>query len=485
MRNFATTVMQVVGFAFIARLITTSGMGLLAILSLMLGLAQLITPPLPAAVTRFAAEELAQGHRQKAAAVVYQSTKVDLTLSAAVAAAYFLLASWLSRAFSTEPIVFQIFAVDVFLGAGLTGTLSNGLIGAQRFRDYSVINTTFIAVRQVLMVGLLLLFHRFFWLVFAWVISDLLYLLMMVVAIIRVLGPPSFGFSLTRLLRFSLPLLPGNAIGFVYDWYDRALVLPYASLAALGVYNGTLTAFAVLSAIPGGMDTALYPAYAEIRTTKGKAGLQDAIRAASRYVSFVATPLALGLFATAKPALALFVGEPYESGSIALQILSLFFALTVLYVAFQSIFLLLGKTATASATTAVSVSVSFVMALLLLPSFGINGAAASRAVGMVVSFVLTFAIASRDIRLSFDREALWKSFAAGIAMVIVVWLAQMVSYSRLLLPAYAMLGACTYLAGLRLLRAVHRVDVELASQVLGQRYQMPVRALSKILETPG
>jgi hypothetical protein len=102
---------------------------------------------------------------------------------------------------------------------------------------------------------------------------------------------------------------------------------------------------------------------------------------------------------------------------------------------------------------------------------------------MLVSFVLTFALVSRDIRISFDFEAVWKSFTASIAMVVVVWLAQQVSYSRLLLPAYAMLGICAYLAGLRLLRGVHRADIELASQVLGKRYQMPVRMLSKILET--
>jgi O-antigen/teichoic acid export membrane protein len=482
-QTLATTMMQVVGFAFIARLITTSDMGLLAILALMVGLAQLITPPLPRAIIRFAAEELAQGHRENAAATVYQSTKVDLTISAAVAVAYYLLSSWLSAAFSAEPIVFQLLAVDVLFAAGLTQTLSNGLVGAQRFRDYSLVTTAYSAVRQILIVGLLLLFHRFLWLVFAWVISDVLYVLMMLVALLRVLGSPSFGFSLRRLLGFSLPLLPGNAVTFVYNWYDRALLVPYASLAALGVYNATLTAFTVLAAIPGGIATALYPAYAEIQTTKGKSGLQDAIRAASRYVSFIATPLALGLFATARPALALFVGEPYESGSTVLQILSLFLALTALANAFGSIFLLLGRTAIASAITAASVAASLVTALLLLPFFGINGAAISRGIGMLVSFVLTLAIASREIKLSFDREALWKSFIAGIAMVVVVWLAQQVCYNRSLLPAYAMLGTCTYLAGLRLLRAVHRPDVELAGQVLGKRYEMPVRMFSKILET--
>jgi O-antigen/teichoic acid export membrane protein len=484
MQTLITTLIGIVAFAFIARLISTSQMGLLAILSLVLSLAQLVAPlALPSAIARFVAEELAQGRRQNAAAVLYQSTKISVTLAAIIAAACFLFASPLSTALSTQPIIFQLLALDIFLSAGLIPTLANGLVGAQRFRDYSLATIAYIALRQTLIVGLLLLFHNFLWLVFAWATSDFLYVLMMTIHVLRILGPPIFHFSLKRLLRFSLPLMPGNSLSFTYSWFDRAVLVPYASLAQLGVYNVTLTAFGALAGIPGGIATALYPAYAEIQTVKGKEGLVDAMRVASRYVCFIVIPAALGLYATAKPALALFAGEPYESGSAALQILTLFFALTALSNAFANIFMLLGRTATASATTAACVVASLVAALLLIPVYGINGAAAGRAVAMLISFALTLALVKRDVELSFDLEAFWKSFAASIGMIILVWFAQYVAYSRLLLPVYVMIGTFTYLAGLRMLKAVHPTDVDLARQVLGERYMFLVNFLSKILQT--
>jgi O-antigen/teichoic acid export membrane protein len=484
MQALVTPMFQVVAFAFIARLVSATQMGLLTILSLILSLAQLIAPlALPGAIARFVAEELAQGRRENAAAVLYKSATVSIVISATMGAVCFIFASNLSVVFSTQPIVFQLLAIDILLTAGFVQILSNGLVGAQRFRDYSSVTVAYVAVRQMLIVAMLLLYHDFSWLVFAWVVSDLLYVFMMSVIVVRVLGHPTFEYSLRRLLRFSLPLMPGNSINFAYYWYDRALMIPYTSLADLGVYNAALTAFSVLSATCGGIATALYPAYAEIQTAKGKPALQDAIHVASRYVAFIAIPLALGLFATAKPALSLFVGQSYERGSTALEIITLFFALAVVGNAFSNIFLLLGETATASAATMASVAVSLITALLLLPVFGINGAAVSRGVGMLVSFALTLVLVRHRIRLSFDLEAVWKSFAASAGMAIVVWLAQYAYYNRLMLPVYVLIGGCSYLAGLRLLRAVHRADVELVREFLGKRWEAPVKLLSKILET--
>jgi O-antigen/teichoic acid export membrane protein len=484
MQIFATNLTGVVGFAFLARLISTNQMGMLAILSLILSLAQLIAPlALPNAITRFVAEELARGRRPNAADVIYQSTVISVALAAMIAVACFLFSSRISAALSTKPMVFQLLAVDIFVTAGVNQTLGNGLLGAQRFRGYSVIGVAYGVVRQTLILILLFLFHDFLWLVVAWVMSDLFYFVMMVVALSRFLGPPTLHFDPRHLLRFSLPLMPGNAISFAYGWYDRALLVPYVSLTELGVYNVTFTAFGIVSGIPGGIATVLYPAYAKIQTVKGQTGLQDAIYVASRYVSFISVPLALGLLATAKPALSLFAGEPYEPGSTALQIITLFFALTVLGNAFGNIFLLLGKTTSASVTTALSVVASLAAALILLPSFGISGAAASRGVGMLVGFVLTLALVRREMRLSFDLEAFWKSLVAGAGMVIAVWLAQYVAYSRYFLPCYIMVGGLAYFAGLRLLRAIHPSDIQLVRQFLGKRYDPLVNLLSKLLET--
>jgi O-antigen/teichoic acid export membrane protein len=484
MQTLITTLIGIVGFAIIARLISTSQMGLLAILSLVLSLGQLVAPlALPSAVVRFVAEELAQGRRQNAAGVLYQSAKMSIALSSIFAAACFLLASYLSAVLSAEPIVFELLAIDIFLTAGFIQTFANGLIGAQRIRDYSFATITNAVLRQTLIAGLLLLFHDFMWLVCAWVISDFVYVLMIMTFTLRALGPPRFEFSLKRLLRFSLPMMPALSLSFIYSWFDKAFLVAYASLAQLGIYNATLTAWGVLSTISGGIITSLYPTYAEIQSLKGKAGLQDAIHVASRYISFIAIPAALGLLAIAKPALSLFAGEPYESGSAALQILVLFSALTVLNDSIGNIFQLLGKTATYSVTSAASVAASVLTAMLLVPIYGINAAAASRGVALLTSFGLTLGFVRRETKLSFDLEAFWKSLAASVGMVIAVWLAQQASYNRLLLPAYVILGTLAYLVGLRLLKAIHPADTELAKQVLGKRYEFAINFLSKILQT--
>ena len=481
-QTIAKTLVQVVAFAFIARLISTTEMGLLAVLTLVVGLAQLIVAlALPSAIVRFVSEELASGRRLGAAAVLYQSLKISALLSTLVSAGCFLSASYIAAALSTKPILFQLLAVDILLSAGLIQVIAAALVGAQRFREYSSVTVIHAIVRQALILGLLSVFRDFSWLVWAWVISDVVYVLMIVSLAIRTLGPPTFGFSLGRLLKFSLPLMPGNSIAFTYAWYDRVLLIPYASIAALGIYNASLTAFNVLSSIPGGVATALYPVYAEIQSTRGRTGLEQAIRVASRYVSFIAIPLALGLFATAKPALSLFVGEQYEAGSTVLQIVTIFFALTALGNAFGSTLLLLGRTMTVSTVTAVSVAASLVTALFLLPLLGISGAAVSRGVGMAVGFFLTLALTTRHIRLSFDHEAFWKSLVASLGMVIVVSLAQYAFYNRLLLPVYITLGACTYVAGLRLLRAIDTADLELANQFLGRRLQPIASLLRRIL----
>jgi len=483
-QTLATSLIQMVAFAFIARLISTTEMGLLTILSLVLAVAQLIAPlSLPSAIIRFVSEELVQGRTHSASGVVYQSTGISMIVSAVMATACFMFSSQLSAAFSAEPTIFQLVAVDILIAAGLTRTLANALVGAQRFREYSFVTIAYTAVRQALIITFLILFHDFSWLVYAWIVSDVVYVLMLIIPVLQTVGPPTFEFSVRRLLRFSLPLIPGDATTFAYSWYDRAVLLPYLSLANLGVYNVALTAFGVLSAIPGGIASALYPAYAEIQSIKGKAGLEDAVRGASRYVSFISIPVVLGLFATAKPALALFAGQQYEFGSTALQLITIFFAPTVLASTFRSLIVVLGRTAADSAATAASVASSLVAALLLLPDFGINGAAASRGVGMLVSFALTLALVRRRMRLSLDLEAFWKSLAASVGMVLVVSLAQYVFYSRLLLPVYIILGTCAYLAGIRLLRAIHANDVQLVKRFLGKRYEWPINLLAKILLT--
>jgi len=85
------------------------------------------TTSLPTAIVRFVAEELAQGRKRNAAAVLYQS--ISVALSATVEIGYYLSAPYLSGVLVAEPMVFQLLAIDTFLAAGLIQNLANQPMG--------------------------------------------------------------------------------------------------------------------------------------------------------------------------------------------------------------------------------------------------------------------------------------------------------------------------------------------------------------------
>ena len=283
---------------------------------------------------------------------------------------------------------------------------------------------------------------------------------------------PSFDFSLKRILGFSWPIYLSSWVGFGYSWFDRTLLLAYVPLADVGVYNVAVTAFGVMASIPSAISTALFPQYSELQGRNGARGLEKAVRAASRYVSYVVVPLAVGLAATARPAISLFAGGAYETSASPLAILSLFGAVTFVGVALSDIFSITERTKLSALLTLIGVSISVLLGFLLLPSTGVLGAAVLRGFAMVLSLALMLIVLKRMrlFAVAFDFEALWKSWVASSVMAVAVLGIQFFLYSKYLLPLYVLLGGVVYLVMLRFLRAVRVHDIHLVKAFAGKRF---------------
>jgi len=125
--------------------------------------------------------------------------------------------------------------------------------------------------------------------------------------------PPTFCFDLKRLVGFSFPLFLQDTGNYVYAWFDQVALFTHLSLEGLGVYTTSMTAFGVLGGVAGAIGTSLFPTYSAMQGEHGSKVLSDSIRGATRYVCLIVMPLCFGLFSTAKPSLALFVGEAYAN----------------------------------------------------------------------------------------------------------------------------------------------------------------------------
>jgi O-antigen/teichoic acid export membrane protein len=484
-QNITASAAMAVSFAVIARLITTEEMGIMAVLLLVQGFCQLIaTLALQQAVTKFISENLEPGGKHVAASVFYQAMRLTLLSATLIALVVFLGASLLASEMlgdQTHAVLFQVLGLDIVLYAGALPVLTGTMLGLQRFKETAMIGIINTLVRQSLIIVLIVFLQDFLGLVIAWVIADSVAASIYMGYISRALGRPRFGFPLTKLLGFSWPLTVSNAATFASAWFDRALLLIFVPLATLGVYNATVTAFSVLVGIPGAMTAALFPAYSAMQSHPQRQALSQAVLRASRYVSLVGVPVALGLLATAKPALTLFVGQAYVEGTEPLMLLSGTFALALVGTVLTPMLLALGETGIASTITTASVGISVVTAYILLPFLGMNGAAVARGVGMIAATAITVLILRRRLSLQLDTEAISKSLVAGIVMAAAVFFAQLLLYNKFLLPLYAILGGIVYVGMLRLLRVVRGEDLELISGYFGKRFAPAANILRRIL----
>jgi len=340
-------------------------------------------------------------------------------------------------------------------------------------------------LRQFLIILLILYLKSFIGLVYGWVLSDFAMFAAFGLYAVRMFGLMKKTFQFRRLMSFTWPLSVGNLVNFGYASFDRAILIAFVSLASLGVYNATLFAFGALSSVSVAFSNALLPVYSNIAADKGLEGSKRATRLASRYVSLVVVPLAFGLFATAKPALTLFVGDAYVSGALPLMILSLAFGLTGFGLVLSPMLTALAKSRAVMWITVASVVLGLASAYVLLPFLGIVGASVARDIATVVSLCLTIYALKRMRVLSLDLEMAWKSLAAGALMGGALIAIQAVAYSKILLPAYMVLGASIYLILLRVLRAVTAHDIQLIQKYFGARLGFLAAMLAEILVPRG
>jgi len=201
------------------------------------------------------------------------------------------------------------------------------------------------------------------------------------------------------------------------------------------------------------------------------------MRLASRYVYLTSIPLTLGLFATSKPALTLFVGRAYVTGAPPLMVLTGVFAVTMIGIVLGPMLLALAHTRAASVAAIGSVIISLATALLLVPAWSMLGASVARALGMITSTALTILFLKQRLRLNLDLRTMFKTLIAGAAMAVIVIAVQVSIYSPYLLPFYVVVGAVSYLAALRLLKVVKQADLDLIEKYFGHRLRFAARLL--------
>jgi O-antigen/teichoic acid export membrane protein len=474
LQNLFSTLISTLGVAFLARAITQEEMGILVALTLIGLILQLASDlGISQALAKYVSEFMGRG--EDISTHIIASLIIRTPLALIVCSIFFFLSGNISALFFQGTISRELIgltAIDAFLSS-LSPLFASLLLGAGSLKKLATCGLFSVAARWISIVLLIVNGYGTYGAVVGWIVGDLAGLLLFIILSLELIrtGKNTFHKSIElipSLLRFSWPLFSAAIVNFLFLQYDRVLVIAFLPLENVGVYDVSYKAFSVLSGFATALGNSLFPYYGMTYGKRNYEAIRSAIRTVSRYTVFIIFPLTFGLLATAKPVITLFAGDIYVAGWTVLAILT-FFGLTYgVSPALMGLLIIYEKTKYVLLLSFIPM-VSSLALLPLLWILGLNGLAVMRGVSLLVTLLLTVYFLSKTVKVEIDKQALVKALIAASIMAVTVIVAQQFYYSKLLLPAYILIGAATYLTSLRLLKIITKKDILLLNQLLGKR----------------
>lgn len=234
--------------------------------------------------------------------------------------------------------------------------------------------------------------------------------------------------NLKGLLGYCLPLALSNAVGAFTARSDIFILGYQASAQEVGIYLAAFQTSAILALVLGAFDGAVAPMIGGACAQQNRERLEHVYQTAGRLVFIVALPLALIMIIFAADILAVF-GREFSAGAACLTVLVIGQLLNGVSGTASTVLLMSGRSGLVMKNSII-VGVLLVVAMaLLIPVWGILGAAVAASAGLIVINVTRVAQVWWLCAVQPFTWALAKPLAAGsmAAMLVLVMKASVVS----------------------------------------------------------
>ena len=445
--------LHVLTLVVLARLLGPAGFGLYAVGWTVLRLTGLIAAlGLNSGVIRFGAR-LWKKEPARFSGVVRRSVSMSLLSGTVAGAVLFSLASFLSQQVFHEPdlkIVFQVFATAFPFAAGLRVAAAATRIS--RRMEFSVYAEEL--SQPLANLALVLLFSLLGWRLLGAVSAAVASFVIAFVVAILLLGRafpeltsqqarPRFPFR--EILLFSLSASVAESLGILNLWLDRLFVAFFLPSFEVGVYHATSQASMLFALILASFAAIFSPMIAECHAAGDMARLESLFRISTKWTLYVSLPFFVVICSAPQELLTVIFGADYAPGAVPLVVLTLGQVPNVATGAVAPLLVMTGHQRFWLLLSATAVLLNAVLNFLLIPRWGLSGAAFATAATISLLFTLGLFWVRRVLGLwPYDRRYL-KGLQAALVSVIAVALLSQVNVGspalRLLLTAVLSFGS--------------------------------------------
>lgn len=212
-----------------------------------------------------------------------------------------------------------------------------------------------------------------------------------------------------NLLRYGGAVILVSVGALVLQYTDSVLITAFKGTEQAGIYNAALPVANLLLYIGTAISVVLGPLISELYTIKNKEAIKSGISLIYKYSFMTVMPMCFIVLAFATQILDIFFGPQYLSGTLPLQIL--IFG-TFFYLFAQTafgVFTGIGKPYVLAKITGIGAVTNIILNLILIPKYGLVGAAIATAIGYLLMAALCLIWLKKEIGFIVDLKHLIKT----------------------------------------------------------------------------
>ena len=386
-------------------------------------------------LVRYIAKLRSEGDSKNLTSSILMVFIIKLLLALIIGGAMFLLAPWLSVVFFKSPdavLLVRFASLYILLGAvgNVISAIFNGFkkmyaygihVMARKgfFILFLILIASYTSIKGVLLPAL------------AWLLTSLS-LVVVFPFLLPVFRLLSKKINLTKkmlkeLAFFAFPsVLTG--LGDVFIGYIDVMMLTFfRTLTEVGVYNTVLPTALIFTYVAGSVARVMFPVSTELWVKGKKKELKQGLEKVSSFILYLLLPVVVILLFYSRLLLKLLFGDSYISGAIALSILAVGIIFSSMFKLNAVVFNGIGKPQEITKIVFITAVFNTLLNLLLIPKWGIEGAAITTTLSYGLSLVLSFRKMKKYVSWRPNWRSMFKiSFSAIVFFMVFFILKQVI-----------------------------------------------------------
>ena len=225
-----------------------------------------------------------------------------------------------------------------------------------------------------------------------------------------------------EMLLFSLPLFLGSVSVVFLSWTDTLFIGVLKDASWSGIYNAALPLAGMIFIIERSFSGLIIPIVTEMDVKKQGNRISRFYKDVTNWIFYAGLPFLLLLMLFSKNALNFVFGDAYMAGAQALSILALGYFTSSIFSGAYSILFAMKKTKHLSMNNMAGAALNVVLNFLLIPAYGIAGAAVATTISVNVTNLLATFQVWRLTGMQPLTARIFRSLLAGLVSISFIYI---------------------------------------------------------------